>query len=93
LLELVLADLEIAIRVNLITLDDVVVRNFFAGFGVDLLIFDPMTSVFVDLIEADLFGTRTWRGKERSVKSPAKGAKSLSNRHAGPSIQTPTVLN
>jgi hypothetical protein len=38
--------------------------DFFAGVGVDPAVFDPMTGLFVDLMEADFFALRR-RGEER----------------------------
>ena len=48
-------ELDILALTHLISLDDFVLRHFIAGFGIDLAILDPVTGLFVELMEADLF--------------------------------------
>ena len=54
--QLVLGDFEIAVPVDLITFDDIVGGNLFAGVGIDLQIANAVTGILVDLIETDFFG-------------------------------------
>ncbi|MDR6306655.1 hypothetical protein GGQ85_004389 [Nitrobacter vulgaris] len=58
ILEFFFRDLEIAVGIDLIALDDVFVRDFLAGFSIDFLILDTVPYVAIDLVEADLFGLR-----------------------------------
>jgi hypothetical protein len=60
-LKLVLRHLDIGVGVDLVALHDIVGRDFLAGVGVDLGIFDAMAGLAVDLIEADLLGIRGCR--------------------------------
>ena len=48
-------DLDVFAFGDLVTLDDVLGRDFLAGLGIDLAIADATTGCFVDLIEADFF--------------------------------------
>ena len=59
--ELVLADLDIGVGVDLVALDDVVVGDLLAGVGIDLRVFDAMAGLAVDLVEGDLLGIRGGR--------------------------------
>jgi hypothetical protein len=56
-LQLVLGNLQVAVLVDLVALDDVFIGYFLAGLGVDLEVADPVARL-VDLVEADLFGFR-----------------------------------
>jgi hypothetical protein len=55
-LEFVLRHLEIGVFVDLISLDDVLARDFLAGVRVDAYIANAMPGLLVDLVEADLLG-------------------------------------
>ena len=49
--EFVLCHLDVGVVVDLVALDDLVVRDFLARLRVDARVLDPMTGVFVDLVE------------------------------------------
>jgi hypothetical protein len=53
--QLILGHFNVGVSIDLVPLDDVVVRNLVTGAGVNLRVFDPVASLFVDLIEADFF--------------------------------------
>ena len=61
--ELVLGHLDIGVGVDLVALHDVVGRDFLAGIGIDLGVFDAMAGLAIDLVEGDLFGIRGRRIK------------------------------
>src|SRR5262245_34289906 len=63
-LEFLGIDLEVLVLTDLVAFDDVIGVDFFFGVGIDLAVFDPMTGLFVDLMEADFFALRG-RGEER----------------------------
>jgi hypothetical protein len=57
-LQLVLGNLQVAVLVDLVALDDIFVGHLLAGLGIDLEIADPVARLLVDLVEVDLFGFR-----------------------------------
>src|SRR5215475_13848403 len=63
-LEFLGIDLEVLVLTDLVAFDDVIGVDFFFAVGIDLAVFDPMTGLFVDLMEADFFALRR-RGEER----------------------------
>ncbi|HWO31717.1 MAG TPA: hypothetical protein VNO32_23225 [Candidatus Acidoferrum sp.] len=56
---------------------DVFVGNFFAGVRIDLKVFDAVAWVFVDLIEADLFGIGTGRKQRDRTSNKGKAQKAF----------------
>jgi hypothetical protein len=54
--QLILRHFDGGVGIDLISLDNVFVRNCLAGVGIYLHVFDAMASVLVNLIEADFFG-------------------------------------
>jgi hypothetical protein len=56
-------DLEIFALADLVALDDVGRLHLVAALGVDLLVFDPVTGVLVELVKADLFALAGRREK------------------------------
>jgi hypothetical protein len=73
-LELVLGDLDVGVGIDLLALDDVLVRDLFARLGVHARVLDAVAGVLVDLVETDLFGIgsgwieREWTGDERQTQ-------------------------
>ncbi len=65
--ELLGIKLDILTLADLIALDDVLRRHLIASFSIDLAIPDPVTGLFVELMEADLlaFG-RGWEQRDRT---------------------------
>ncbi|OIQ69600.1 hypothetical protein GALL_487970 [mine drainage metagenome] len=59
--EFLLRHLDVGVGVDLVAFHDVFGGDFLAGVGIDLGIFDAMTGLAVDLVEADLFGVRRRR--------------------------------
>ena len=58
-------ELDVLALGDLVTLDDVLLRNFITGPGIDLAIPDPVAGLLVELVEADLFALRR-RRKQRN---------------------------
>src|SRR6185437_3785388 len=52
-----------SVGVDLVALHDVFGSDFVAGIGIDLDVFDAVTGLAVDLVEADFFGVRRRRVK------------------------------
>src|SRR6516165_6821246 len=50
-LEFLGIDLEVLVPTDSVAFDDVIGVDFFFGIGIDLAVFDPMTSLFVDLMK------------------------------------------
>ena len=69
--QFVLADLDVGIGIDLVSLHDVFRRDFFPGLGVDLLVFDAVSGRSIDLVEADLF--RIGRGGKQGDGAGHKG--------------------
>src|SRR5205823_2117610 len=65
--ELVLADLDVGVGVDLIALDNVLGGHLVTGLGVDLEVLDPVAGLAVDLVERDLLGIR--RGRIERVRA------------------------
>jgi hypothetical protein len=72
-------------HLKVLSVDDVLARDFLAGVCVDLLILDPVPGFFIDLIATDFLGLRSRAA--RSGMSRAKGAKNLSSWRAVPCTQ------
>jgi hypothetical protein len=49
-------NLDVGIGIDLVALDDVLVGDLFAGFGIGSGILDPVAGVLVDLVERDFVG-------------------------------------
>ena len=70
-MKLVLRYLNVGVGIDLVALDDFVVRDFFASISVDLQILDAMAGLFIDLIEADFLRVR--RGRIQSDRTGNEG--------------------
>ena len=60
-LEFFLCYFDILSLADLITHDDILVIDLFTRHVIDLAVFDPVSSVFVDLMESDLLALRCCR--------------------------------
>jgi hypothetical protein len=98
-LELLLADLDEGVGVDLVALDDVFVGHFLAGVRIHLRILDAVAGLPVELVERDLLGfrggrvQRDWTGDERKaekafpIRAGGHGRCTPNRMGAGPRIQ------
>src|SRR3954447_23982940 len=75
--QLVLRHLDVGVGIYLVAFDDVVVRNFLARVGVNLGVFDPVTGLLIDLVEADLFGIGSGRVQSDRAGDEGKAQKAF----------------
>ena len=60
-LEFFLGNFDVLSLADLIAHDDIVVIDLSTRHGIDLAVFDPVSGVFVDLMESDLLALRCCR--------------------------------
>src|SRR3984885_1038933 len=53
---------------DLVALDDIPGLDFLAGVGIDLAVFDAVSGIFVELVEADLFPFRSRREQRNRAR-------------------------
>src|SRR3954462_9740423 len=71
-LKFLLVKFEIAVLTHLVPLNDVLRRDFFTRFSIDLQVPYSMPGLFVDLVEADFLGLRRGRIKSHGTSDEGK---------------------
>jgi hypothetical protein len=79
------------VGVDLVALDNVLVRHFLAGLGIDIGVLDAMAGVLVDLVEGDLLALRRRRKEPDRTGHQGQAAESPSGSPSAPSLGIPLL--